>query len=102
MFAISSGQMLAEECESLSPAVLGLLQAEAGAVVIQEVVAGAIVAVKLVGLAMTLELGFGLVHVGPRRVHVVVAEQAHQWRGDLRGHVDRRNRSLGRDRGGIV
>src|SRR5665213_205683 len=55
-------------------------------------VAGIVVAVELVGLAVLLQGRLGLVDVVRGRVAVLVAEQAHERRLDALGEVDRGDR----------
>mgnify|MGYP003349308808 CR=1 FL=1 len=87
--------MLAEEGMDLVPAVHRLLDAVKRPVPVEEAVAGAVVAVKLVALAEPLEFGLVLVDLLGARCAVVVAEQAEQRTGEVLGHVDRRHRRLG-------
>ncbi len=54
--------------------------------------AGAVVAMELVVLAVLLQLGLVLVHLLRARRAVVVAEQAKQRAAQVLGHVDRRDR----------
>src|SRR4051794_33471823 len=79
----------------LAPAVGGLVRPVGGARGIEEGVAGAVVAVKLVVLAELLEHLFGAVDVIAVGVLIVVAENAEQRRGYLLGQIDGRNRLLG-------
>jgi hypothetical protein len=58
-------------------------------------VAGTIVAVELVGLAVPLELDLVLVHLFRARCAILVAEQAEQRAAEILSHVDRRNGRLG-------
>ena len=51
----------------------------------EEAVAGAVVAVELVGLAQALELLLGAVDLVRRRVRVLVAEDAQQRAAQVRG-----------------
>src|ERR1700733_3237817 len=85
------GGVLAVEGEDLLPAVVGGLGAVGRAVDREERVAGAVVAVELVGLAVGLQGLLELVDLGRRRVLVVVAEQAEQRAGQGRGLVDDRD-----------
>src|SRR5207248_3185285 len=71
-------QMLLQERPHLLPAVERLLDAVGRPVVIEEAVAGAVVAVELVILAGLLELGLVLVHLLRGRRTVLIAEQAEQ------------------------
>src|SRR5689334_1519679 len=61
---------------------------------IVETVTGAVVAVKLVGLAVLLQFGLVLVDLLGARRAVVIAEQAEQRAREILGHVDRRDRCL--------
>src|SRR3954468_18055719 len=79
----------------LAPAVGGLVRAIRRARGVEEGMAGAVVAVKLVVLAELLEHLFGAVDVIAVGVLVVVAENAEQWRRHLFGQIDGRNRLLG-------
>src|ERR1700676_1004902 len=88
-------QMLAEESEYLAPAVHGRLGPVQRPVPVPDSVAGAVVAVELVRLAMLLELGLVLVDLLGARRAVVVAEDADQRAAEVLGHVDRRDRRLG-------
>ena len=95
--------MLAIERENLFPAVRCGLRAIGGAArVIEEGVAGAVVAMELVILACFLELRLGAVDLIAAWVLVVVAEQAEQRRSHLAGELDRRDRALGVELLGIV
>src|SRR5882672_5616127 len=88
-------QVLAEKREYLAPAIHGLLGPIERPVPIEEAVAGAVVAVELVRLAMLLELGFVLVHLLRARCAIVVAEEAEQRAAEILRHVDRRDGLLG-------
>src|SRR5947209_3738844 len=87
--------MPAEEIENLAPAVHGLLGTVERAVPVEEAVAGAIVAVELVALALLLQLGLMLVHLLGAWRAVVVAENAEQGAGEVFGELDRRDGRLG-------
>src|ERR1043165_5853738 len=69
-------QVLAEEREHLAPGVHRLLAAVERPVPIIEAVAGAVVAVEFVGLAVLLQRRLMLVHLLGARRAVVVAEDA--------------------------
>src|SRR5262245_56033678 len=69
-------QMLAEKHEHLAPAVERLLHPVHGSMVVEDAVAGAIVAVELEGLAVLLELGLVLVHLLGAWGAILVAEDA--------------------------
>src|SRR4026207_650253 len=88
-------QMLAEEGEQLAPAIHRLLGPVDRPVPIEEAVAGAVVAVELVGLAVLLELGLMLIRLLGARRAVVIAEQADQRAAEILGHLDRRDRRVG-------
>src|SRR5580693_219769 len=88
-------QMLAEEGEHLAPAVHGLLGPIERPVPVPDAVAGAVVAIKLVRLAVLLELSFVLVHLLGARRAVVVAEDADERAAEVLRHLDRRDRRLG-------
>src|SRR3954469_25266021 len=88
-------QVLAEEGEHLAPAVHRLLDPVERPVPVEEAMAGAVVAVELVILAVLLELGLVLVDLLGAGRPVFVAEQAEQRALEILGHVDRRYRRLG-------
>ena len=67
-------QMPAEEGEYLTPAIHGLLGPIEWPVPIEEAMAGTVVALELVRLAMLLELGFVPVHLLRARCPILVAE----------------------------
>ena len=75
---------MGEEVQHLLPAVHGLLLAVAGPVDGEEAVPGAVVAVKLVRLAVLLQLGLDLIDLLGVRVAVLVAEDPQQGAGHLR------------------
>src|ERR1700694_6024331 len=81
--------MLAEEGEYLAPAIHCLLGPIERPVPIEEAVAGAVVAMELVSLAVILEFGLVLVHLLRARCAIVVAEQAKQRATQVLRHVDR-------------
>jgi hypothetical protein len=58
---------------------------------IEEAVAGAVVAVEFVRLAVLLEFGLMLVHLLGARRAILVAEQAEQRAAEVLRHVDRRD-----------
>src|SRR5215471_15748569 len=68
-------QMPLEEAEDLAPTVHRLLGTVERALVVEEPVAGAVVAVELVRLAVPLQLRLMLVDLLGRRVLVLVAEE---------------------------
>src|SRR5262249_794315 len=86
---------LAEEGAHLAPAIHGLLGPIEWPVPIPDAVAGAVVAVELVHLAVLLELGLVLVHLLGARRAVIVAEYADQRAAEVLGPLDRRARRLG-------
>src|SRR4051812_12089575 len=88
-------QMLAEEGEQLAPAVHRLLGPVDWPVPIEEAVAGAVIAMEFVGLAVLLQLGLVLVYLLGARRPVVIAEQADQRAAEILRHLDRRDRRLG-------
>src|SRR5712692_11588623 len=90
-------QVLLEKGEHLGPAVHRLLLPVSPAIVIEERVAGAVVAVELVVLAVLLELFLMLVYLLRRGPLVVVAKQAQQRRIEVLGVVDGRDRLLRRE-----
>src|SRR5262245_10247154 len=87
--------MLAEECEDLVPAVERLLHPVHGTVIIENAVAGAIVAMELVGLAVLLEFGFVLVHLLRAWCAILIAEKAKQGTGEILGEFNGRGWGLG-------
>src|SRR5215470_2875141 len=87
-------QMLAEEGENLAPAIHGLLGPVKRPVPVEEAVAGAVVAMEFVGLAVFLEFGLVLVNLLRARRPVVITEQAEQRTREVLCHVDRRDRRL--------
>src|ERR1700686_1448127 len=88
-------QILAEKGEHLAPAVHCLLWPVERPVPIEEAVAGTVVAVELVHLAVLLELGLVLVHLLGARRAVVVVEYAEQRGAEVLRHLDRRDGGLG-------
>src|SRR5258708_2929232 len=82
--------MLAEEGEHLTPAIHCLLGSVEWPVPIEDAVAGIVVAVELVPLAVLLEFGLVLVHLLGARRAVVVAEYAKQRAAGVLRHLDRR------------
>src|SRR5260221_2885341 len=88
-------QVFAEEGPYLVPAIHRLLGPIERPVPIEEAVAGTVVAVELVGLAVLLEFGLVLVHLLGARRAVVVAEYADERAAKVLGHLDRRDRRLG-------
>src|SRR5579859_5993120 len=87
-------KMLAEKCEYLAPAIHGLFRPVQRTVPIEEAVAGAVVAMEFVVLALLLEFGLVLIHLLGTRRPVIVAEQSEQRTVEILCHVDRRNRRL--------
>src|SRR5262249_31055177 len=87
--------MLSEESEHLAPTIHRLVGAVERSVPIEDTVAGTVVAVKLVGLAVLLELGLVLVHLLGARRAVVVAEDADERARKVLREIDRRDRRLG-------
>src|ERR1700720_3136787 len=85
-------KMLAEECEYLAPAIHGLFRPVQRTVPVKEAVAGAVVAMEFVILALLLEFGFVHVHLLGTRRPVIVAEQSEQRAAEILCHVDRRDR----------
>ena len=69
-------KMLAVEGEHLAPAVHALLGPVQRPVPIEEAVAGAVIAVELMVLAVLLQLGLMLIDLLGARRAVVIAEQA--------------------------
>src|ERR1700704_2650068 len=82
-------QVFAEEREYLAPAIHCLLGPIERPMPVEEAVAGAVVAMELILLAVLLELGLVLVHLLRARCAIVVAEQAEQRAGEVLRHVDR-------------
>src|SRR5450631_1131248 len=87
--------MLAEEGEHLAPAIHCLLGPVEWPVPVEDTVAGTVVAVELVHLAVLLELGLVLVYLLGARRAVVVAEYAEQRAAEVLRHLDRRDGRLG-------
>src|SRR5438132_8657434 len=87
-------QVLVQEREYLLPAVHRLLDAVGRPVVVEETVSGAVVPVKLVLLAVLLELGLVLVHLLRGRRTILVAEETEQRAGKVLRKLDRRGRLL--------
>ena len=83
--------MLAEEGEHPAPAIHCLLGPVEWPVPIEDAVAGTVVAIELVHLAVLIELGPVLVHLLGARRAVVVAEYAEQRAAEVLRHVDRRD-----------
>src|SRR4029077_224329 len=88
------GQVLAQKPEYLLPAVERLLDAVGRAVVVEENVPGAVVTVKLVLLAVLLELGFVLVDLLRGRRTILIAEETQKRAGEVLGKLDRCGRLL--------
>src|SRR5262249_49720900 len=87
--------MLAEKREDLAPAIHRLLGPVEWPMPIEEAVAGTVVAVEFVRLAVLLEFGLVLVHLLRARRAVVVAEHADERAGQVLRHLDRRDGRLG-------
>src|ERR1700676_1773065 len=87
--------MLAEKGKHLAPAIHRLLHPVERTVPIPDAMAGAVVAVELVRLAVFLEFGLVLVDLLGARRAVVIAEDADQRAAKVLGHVDRCDRRLG-------
>src|SRR5262249_13092418 len=87
--------MLAEEGEHLAPAIHCLFGPVEWTVPIEDAVAGTIVTVELVHLAVLLEFGLVLVHLLGARRAVVVAEYAEQRAAEVLRHLDRCDGRLG-------
>src|SRR4051812_33396300 len=88
-------KMFAEETEQFAPRVHALFGPVERPVPIEEAMAGTVVAMKLVRLAVFLQLDLVLVHLFGARRAVVIAEDADQRAAEVPGHVDWRNRRLG-------
>src|SRR6516164_5307268 len=88
-------QMLAEEGEHLAPAIHRLFRPIEWPVPIEDAVAGTIVAVELVRLAVLFQFRLVLVDLFGRRRPIVVAEYADEGATEVFRHVDRRHRRLG-------
>src|SRR6185295_7762263 len=87
--------MLAEKGEHLAPAIHGLLGPVEWPVPIPDAVAGTVVAIELVRLAVFLELGLVLVHLLGARRPIVVAEYADERAAEVLRHLDRCDRRPG-------
>src|SRR4051812_47631007 len=85
-------EILAEEGEHLAPRIHRLFGAIERPVPVIEAVAGAVIAIELVGLAEFLERSLMLVHLLGARRAVIVAEDTEQRTGEVLGHVDGRDR----------
>src|SRR5262245_27311746 len=94
--------MLVEERKHLVPAVERLLRAIGGASGVEKGMAGAVIAVELIGLAQLLEHGFGAVHLVTVGIFIIVAEQAEQRTAQFCRQIDRCDRPLGIELLGIV
>src|SRR5207244_11772794 len=92
----NSLQVFFEKREELLPSVHRLLRAIGGAVVIEEAVSRAVVAMELVRLAVLFELLLVLVHISRGRSLVLVAEQTQERRLEVLRVFDRRHRLLRR------
>jgi hypothetical protein len=86
--------MLAEEGEDLAPAIHCLLGSVKWPVPIPDAVAGSVVAVELVRLAVLLERSLMLVHLLGARRAIFVAEDANKRAGEILCHVYWRDRRL--------
>src|SRR5437870_8935127 len=86
-----SAQVSLAEREDLLPAVHGLLLTVRRTVVVEEAVAGAVVAMELVLLAMLLELGLVLVDLLGGGGLVLVAEEPEDRGREVLGVVDGRH-----------
>src|SRR5262245_61794558 len=95
-------QVLLIESEDTLPTIRCLLGAVTGAVDREEAVAGAIVAMELVGLSGLLQPLLRPVHLALVGVGVFVAEDAEDWAGDAIGEVDGRRGPGRRELGGVV
>src|ERR1700680_1832684 len=87
-------QIFAEEGPYLVPAIHRLLGPIERPVPIEEAVAGTVVAVELIILAVLFEFGLVLVHLLGARCAIIVAEQAEQRAAEILRHVDRRDGRL--------
>src|SRR5689334_22424400 len=87
--------MLAEEAKNLAPGIHALLGPVQRPVPVEEAVAGAVIAMEFVGLAVPLQLRLVLVDLFWRRRAVVIAKDAEQRAREVLGHVDRRDRRPG-------
>src|SRR3954451_12701128 len=86
--------MLAEEGEHFAPAIHCGLGPVERPVPIPDAVAGAVVAVKFVILAVLLQRGLVLIHLLWAWRAIVVAEQPDQRAIEISRHVDRRDGCL--------
>src|SRR5262245_21818549 len=86
--------MLPEEAEHLAPAIHRLFGPVERSVPIEDAVAGTVVTVELVGLAVLLEFSLVLVHLLGAWRAVVVAENADQGAGKIPREIDWRYRRL--------
>src|SRR6185295_2368774 len=88
-------QMFCEEGEHLAPTVHRLFGPVERPVPIEDTMAGTVIAVELIGLAVLRELGLVQVHLLGTRRAVVVAEDADEGARKILRHVDGRDRCLG-------
>src|SRR5260221_6067408 len=99
---LASAEMLVEEVENFRPAVSGLLGTEGDPRGIDESVAGTVVAVEAIVLAELFQHRLKAIDMILVRIFVVVAEQAENGTLDVVGEIDRRDRTLGVERLGII
>src|SRR6266850_7404551 len=92
LLVVRLAQGLLGECKDLLPAVHGLLLTVSRAVVIEEAVAGAVVAMELVLLPMLFELRLVRVDLFRCRRLVLVAEDPDDRAREVLGVLDRRDR----------
>src|ERR1700722_12526711 len=84
-------QIFAEEGPDSAPAIHRLLGPIQRAVPVEEAVAGAVVAVELIALALLFEFRLVLVNLLRARGAVIVAEQAEDRAAQILRHVERRD-----------
>src|SRR5262249_21340669 len=89
-------ESLIAEGEQFFPAIHRLLLTIGGTVVIEEAMAGAVVAMKLVILPMLFELCFVLIHLFRRGSFIFFAKQADHRTRKILGIINRRDRLFGR------
>src|SRR5579871_184884 len=95
MSCLLLGEMFAIEREHLVPAIHALLGPVERPVPIEEAMAGAVIAMELIILAVLLQLGLVLIHLLGARRAIIIAEQAKQRTRQVLGHVDGRYGRLG-------
>src|SRR5688572_31736322 len=83
-------KILFQESENFFPAIYCLFLTIRRTVVVEKAVAGAVVAVKNIILAVLFELLFMSIYLIRRRRFVVVAKNANHWARQIFGIIDGR------------